>query len=501
MGFFAKLPLFVVLMAVGSAAMLVPAIHATALDLHRTAQPFFYGAVLFGVLTALLGLATYNVQVQHAARSQLITLIAAFCVLPLMLAVPMREAIGNISFFDVYFEMVSSITTTGASVFEIPSRVVSPIHLWRALVGWMGGFLILLAAVAILAPLALGGFEVLRPTAKSTAAEALIQQGDVADRIMRFSAQLLPIYLGATLVLWACLVVSGVTPFLGLCLAMSTLATSGITPSGGLNPWQVGIYSEILLFLFMFMAVSRQVYTNEAGRSLLRRLGDDRELRLALIFVSTLPTILFLRHWLGALGAEEQGDLRAALRAFWGALFTVQSFLTTTGFASHDWEAARAWSGLPTPGLVLAGLAIMGGGVATTAGGVKLLRVYALYKHGTREMGRLVHPNSIGQAGKLGRGVRREGAFIAWIFFMLFALSIALVILALTATGLEFEAATAFAISAITTTGPLADAALEGISYGDLGGTAKSILLAAMVLGRLETLAIVALFNPDFWRS
>ncbi|MDA8747509.1 TrkH family potassium uptake protein [Litoreibacter sp.] len=502
MGVLTKLPLFVVLMAIGSLAMLVPAIHALALDLHRTAQPFFYGAVLFGTLTALIGLATYDMPARNVARSQLVTLIAAFGALPLMLAVPMREAIGNISYFEVYFEMVSAITTTGASLFDIPARVVSSIHLWRVLVGWMGGFLILLAAIAILAPLALGGFEVLRPSAKSSAADALIKQGDAANRIMRFSAQLFPVYLGATLILWICLVISGVTPFLGLCLAMSTLATSGITPSGGLNPWQVGIYSEILIFLFMFMAVSRQFYTNEAGRSILRRLCDDRELRLALIFVTVLPLALFLRHWLGAFDREDQGDVMAGFRAFWGALFTVQSFLSTTGFASHDWEAARAWSGLPTPGLVLAGLAIMGGGVATTAGGVKLLRVYALYKHGTREMGRLVHPHSVGRAGKLGRGVRREGAFIAWIFFMLFALSIAVVILGLTATGLNFEAATAFAISAITTTGPLADVALDGaITYADLNNLAKSILLAAMVLGRLETLAIIALFNPDFWRS
>ncbi len=502
MGFVTKLPLFVVLMAFGSAAMLIPAIHALSLDLHRTAQPFFYGAILFGILTALIGLATYGNPVRHQARSQLITLIAAFAVLPLMLAVPMREAIGNISLFDVYFEMVSSLTTTGATLFDIPARLVSPIHLWRALVGWMGGFLILLAAIALLAPLSLGGFEVLKPFAKSSAAEALIKQGDASNRVVRFAGQLLPIYVGATFVLWVCLIFSGVTPFLGLCLAMSTIATSGITPSGGLNPWQVGIYSEILIFFFLFMSVSRQVYTNEAGRSIWRRLGDDREVRLALIFVTLLPTALFLRHWVGAFTTEDQGDIAAGFRAFWGALFTVQSFLTTTGFASHDWEAARAWSGLPTPGLILAGLAIMGGGVATTAGGVKLLRVYVLYKHGTREMGRLVHPNSIGRAGKLGRNVRREGAFIAWIFFMLFALSVALVILGLTATGLDFEAATAFGIAAITTTGPLVDVALDGVfSYAELGVPAKSILLAAMVLGRLETLAIIALFNPDFWRS
>ncbi|NNK78790.1 MAG: TrkH family potassium uptake protein, partial [Litoreibacter sp.] len=183
-------------------------------------------------------------------------------------------------------------------------------------------------------------------------------------------------------------------------------------------------------------------------------------------------------------------------------VFTVLSFLTTTGFISGGWAEARSWSGLPTPGLILAGLAIFGGGVATTAGGVKLLRVYALYKHGVREMGRLVHPNSIGSEGRLGREVRREGAFVAWIFFMLFALTIAVVMLMLAATGLSFEEAMVFAVASFSTTGPLAEVVLDGsLSYVTLSPMAKLVLSAAMVLGRLETLAIIALLNPDFWRS
>jgi len=242
----------------------------------------------------------------------------------------------------------------------------------------------------------------------------------------------------------------------------------------------------MLIFMFLFLAISRQMFTNEAGLPFVQRLRQDREVRITVLIVSFLPLALFLRHWVGALDDLGEGDVMSALRAFWGGLFTVLSFL------------------LPTPGLVLAGLAIVGGGAATTAGGVRLLRVYALYKHGTREMGRLVHPSSIGSAGALGRNVRREGAFIAWIFFMLFGISIAAVILALTATGLEFEAATSFAIAALSTTGPLVDISLTGedaVGYAALTGAAKSVLIAAMVVGRLETLAIIALFNPDFWRS
>ena len=144
----------------------------------------------------------------------------------------------------------------------------------------------------------------------------------------------------------------------------------------------------------------------------------------------------------------------------------------------------------------------MGGGVATTAGGVKLLRVYALYKHGMREMDRLVHPSSVAGKGVAARRMRREGASIAWVFFMIFAISIALVMTALAAAGTSFEDAVILSVAALSTTGPVAVVAGESpINYVQLSDASKLIICGAMVLGRLETLAIIALLNPDFWRS
>jgi trk system potassium uptake protein len=188
--------------------------------------------------------------------------------------------------------------------------------------------------------------------------------------------------------------------------------------------------------------------------------------------------------------------------AFWGGLFTVASFLSTTGFVSTDWDVARSWSGLEAPGLILMGLAVFGGGVGTTAGGVKLLRVYALFIHGKREMDRLIHPSSIGGAGPAARQLRRQGAPLAWIFFMLFAFSIALGMAAFALTGQSFENALVLTIAALSTTGPLVGVAGDTALRLDLlGDAAKLVFAAAMIIGRLETLALIALLNPDFWRS
>ncbi|MDZ7907629.1 MAG: potassium transporter TrkG [Gemmobacter sp.] len=185
----------------------------------------------------------------------------------------------------------------------------------------------------------------------------------------------------------------------------------------------------------------------------------------------------------------------------WGTAFTALSFLTTTGFAAEQWVSARIWSGLETHGMILLGLAMIGGGVATTAGGVKLLRVYALFRHGQYEMEKLIHPHSVGGAGRRARQLRSGGSHVAWVFFMLFATSIAAVVAALTLVGITFDSALILAIAALSTTGPLATLAGEvPVRYAELGHDAKLILGVAMVLGRVETLAVLALLTPDQWR-
>lgn len=500
-----SLPFLVILAGIAALAMLVPAAYAYVVrDLHA-ARVFLYGGMLFLILSAMIGIAAQRPREHVHVRRHLLALLGAYTILPLMLAVPFHEAVRNTTFLNAYFEMVSSLTTTGATLFEEPGRLSNPVHLWRAIVGWMGGFLTWVSAFAILAPMNLGGFEVISRTGPGAGQSAQVTRAaDISERLQRYAGRLFPIYAGLTVVLWVALILAGESSFVAVCHAMSTLATSGISPVGGLQNGTGGIAGEVIIFVFLIFAVSRLTFSSSADqpRLRLRLLREDPEFRLALFAITAVPALLFLRHWVGAYDIDEVQNLGAALRALWGSVFTTLSFLTTTGFETSDWADARSWSGLNTPGLILMGLALVGGGVATTAGGVKLLRVYALYKHGRRELARLVHPSSVGGAGAAARQIRRQGATIAWIFFMLFALSVSLVMAALALAGLDFESATVLTVAALSTTGPLVGVAAETpISLADLGGAAKGILCAAMVLGRVETLAIVALLNPEFWRS
>lgn len=501
-----RLPLFVLLMGIGSLAMLLPSIHALTLDNFRVSRPFFYSSLLFLVITAMIAIAMNGVgSGRHHARNQLLTLVATFLVLPVMLAFPFYEAHGRMTFLDAWFEMVSCLTTTGATLFDNPWRLNVSLHLWRAIVGWMGGFFMWVAAFAILAPMNLGGFEVRTNGVVGTGRDMnqISRIADPGERFARFALWLGPIYLGITLALWVGLIIGGDRSFVALSHAMATVSTSGISAIGGLYWSNSGFVGEIFIFVAMFFAVSRLTFSRGMIGEERSSLIGDPEVKMALALIIAVPSLLFIRHFIGAIETQsDTSSIQLALAALWGAVFTSLSFLTTTGFESQSWGSATSWSNLNTPGLALIGLSLIGGGIATTAGGVKLLRVYALFRHSERELERLVHPSSIGGSGSEARQIRRAGAFVAWIFFMIFALSIVGVMAALALTGVQFENAMVISVAALSTTGPLLEVAAEDpISISGLRDMSKFIIACAMVLGRLEALAIIALLNPDFWRN
>ena len=494
----AELPLLVVLLGLSGAVALLPALYAIGVDDHDHARDFLYSALILIVLTVMLGIATAAYTPRDPARSHLAALVLAYAVLPFALVLPLREALPDTSLVNAWFEMISAFTTTGASVYP-PDRLADAVHLWRATVGWFGGFLFILAAYAILAPLNLGGTEVSSGRVPGRGAVGTAQIAPAADpaaRLTRFAVVLFPAYAALTFLLWCGLLVFGENGLAALIHAMGTLSTSGITGRTPFEASGAGLPGELLVFLCFVFAITRRALPGVRLAENRRPLLQDPELRLAALLILTVTLILFLRHWLVSGDLDTEGAAEAA-PAFWGILFTAASFLTTTGYVSADWQTATLWSGIGTPGLVLLGLAIVGGGTATAAGGVKLLRVYALLRHGERELEKIIHPSSIGRGGGEARRLRREGAQFAWVFFMLFATSIAVVSALLLLQGVGFEQTMVLAIAALTTTGQLADlGAAEPILYAKLTDPVKIILGIAMVVGRLETLALLALILP-----
>jgi trk system potassium uptake protein TrkH len=319
---------------------------------------------------------------------------------------------------------------------------------------------------------------------------------------LKHAATLAPLYTGLTVTLAILQIAVGEGGFVALCHSMSLMATSGISPVGGVDGGVGGRGAEMLMFLFMIFALSRLAFSSDTAQAGYSRLDRDPEFRIGMLVVFATTLILFARHFLSSYDMGLEENLTIAFHAFWGGLFTTMSYLTTTGFVSADWDEIQNWSGLGSPGMILMGLSVIGGGVATTAGGVKLLRVWALYLNGLREMDRLMHPSAVVQLGGSATRVQQDGAFLAWVFFMLFALSLAGLSVGFSALGMGFDQSLVLAVSGLSTTGPLIQMGTDaGLAVWQLGAGGKFLYCFAMVLGRLETLALIALFTPDLWRN
>jgi trk system potassium uptake protein len=141
------------------------------------------------------------------------------------MALPMIEAVPDTTFANAWFEMISAFTTTGATVYD-PARLPDAVHLWRAVVGWFGGFVTLLSAYAILAPLNLGGAEVSTgrvPGRGALGASQVTRTAEPTERLVRFALQLFPVYTALTLALWVGLLIAGDDGITALIHAMGTL--------------------------------------------------------------------------------------------------------------------------------------------------------------------------------------------------------------------------------------------------------------------------------------
>ena len=180
-------------------------------------------------------------------------------------------------------------------------------------------------------------------------------------------------------------------------------------------------------------------------------------------------------------------------------LFTSISFLTTTGFVSEYMPFKDGKLGIGM--LLMAALATFGGGVATTAGGVKLLRIFILVSHSKSEIDRLVIPSRVVSGQNGGQSGGFNNAMLACVFFMLFLITLAAILLGLALCGISAQRSLQLTLASLTNTGPLVTVMSAGeVVILDLPVIAKILLIFSMVFGRLEVLALLALLNPKIYR-
>ena len=488
----AEYPLLVITMFVSGLAMFVPATLALNLNLHTESRSFFYIGLIVILLSVFAAIATRKRASAYTSVGQLLGIMLTFIILPIIHAAPVYEITPGMSMLDAYVEFISCITTTGIQVHAWPGDYSGPVQFWRAEVAWLGGLLFWIAAISVFRPLGLGSLGEGLGTPKTGTPSGLRNRGRFTPDLIQKGVMLaVPLYLSATTILWCLLILVGIKPFEAAMLAMSTLSTSGIVPQGPHISIQTTLAAELAMFVFLFLALTKMFLTGRRREMVPRAVLHDTELGLVFILVPCALFLIIAFDWHVLVRGYNTGDLDLMLRSIWGILFTSVSFLTTSGMTSMHWPAT---GGLGFPEFVLMLLALIGGGAATTAGGIKLLRVYLIYRSCRKEVERMLYPSMVLKQGmRLDRSIPAS-AGEAWIFIILFLFTLAAVQLMLTMTGLDFSTSFVLAITALSTTGPLADTVL-GVQnmLVTVPPAAKLVTGFAMVIGRVELVVFVYL--------
>ena len=382
---------------------------------------------------------------------------------------------------DAMFESMSGLTTTGATVLRDFSDVGRGLFFWRSMTQWLGGMGVIALFVAVLPRLAIGGRELFFAEAPGPDDEK------VSPQIRRTAAILWRLYAGLTLLETLALKVAGFTWFDSICHAFTTLAAGGFSP----HPQSIAGYqnpaAEWIIIVFMFLAGANFALQYRAiAQGSLRLIGRDEELRAysGVIMMATLTLAILLY------GTMSFGDnIRTSL-------FQVLSIVTTTGYASVDFQL---WNDQAK--VVLLGLMFIGGCAGSAGGGPKVVRHLLLARFTFQELRRTLHPRAVLPVKLGGRVVPEsvlQGVIVFFLFYILtFAVCAFVVVLfgADLVTGISATAATLGNVGpGFNMVGPMGH-------FADLHPVSRVVLTGAMWIGRLEVLTVLVVLRPEAWRQ
>jgi trk system potassium uptake protein TrkH len=400
---------------------------------------------------------------------------AAFGALPFLLS-----DLG-LSYTDAFFEAMSGITTTGSTVLTGLDDAPRGILLWRSLLQWLGGIGFVVMAVAVLPMLQVGGMHLFRT-------EFSDPSGKVLPRVGQLATGIGSVYLGATVACMVAMWIAGMTAFEATAHAMTTIATGGFSTSDqsighfGSAPieWIATVFMIVgsLPFLLLWGALRGKAF------SLLR----DTQVQWFAAIIATSVAAIALWQWLA--GGQA---LSVAIRE---SAFNVTSIITGTGYASADyWQ----WGTFPAAAFLF--FMFIGGCAGSTSCSVKVFRYQILYQALIVQMVRLMRPHGVAVPHYNGRPIPDSVTDSVFAFFFLFLLLFALLAFGLSALGLDFVTAISSAATAIANVGPgLGDVVGPSGTFASLPATAKWLMAAGMLLGRLEVFTVLVLLSPSFWR-
>jgi len=404
------------------------------------------------------------------------------------------QDLAFLSFISCYFEAMSGLTTTGATVLKNIATIPPGLLFWRSYTHWLGGLGIVVIFVAVLPGMGASGKRLFRFETSGISQDGITPNIQDQARILMF------IYFGFTIaeVLLLKLVDSDITWFNALTHTFATLATGGFSTTnasaGGFSPAVQWVMIGFMVLAGINFGLYQRLYS---GR--FQQVFQNNELRfyLALLFVSAIIIALSISTTSYHTTSGELATL-STVDVIRDAVFQTVSIQTTTGFTTVNFEE---WGLLPKA--VLIGLMFVGGCGGSTSGGIKVIRILACIKVMWNELERAFRPSVVRpvRIGTHTMDTSQRLSVLSYVLGILFLFGLGTVLLMLTEAGIDGTTALTASIAALNNIGPgLARVgAIENYSW--FSDTGKLLLCILMAIGRLEVFAVIVVFMPRFWRT
>ena len=438
-------------------------------------------------MTVIIGLSVYFIfrrsPVETVTQREGIAIVAlGWIAVGLFGALPFYLDGTFVTFVDAFFESVSGFTTTGSSVMTNIETVSKGLLFWRAFIQWLGGMGIIVLSIAILPFLGVGGMQLYKAEVPAPVPDKL------KPRIRDSALILWKVYALFTVVQVILLMFGGMDLYDSLCHTFTTMPTGGYSTKNASIAHYDSIYIDTVIIIFMVIAgINFSLhYQLIRGRPLV--FWKDPECRFFLITVIFLIALVSFNIF-----GTVYDDIGQAIR--YGA-FQVVSIITTTGYATADYEKWPAMSQL-----ILLLSMFLGACAGSTGGGVKAVRVMVCLKYCYNELFSLIHPHAV-RVIKLGGkpvpdAVTRSILGFLALYVGLFAVSAVV----LSGMGVDFITAVASVAATLGNIGPGLGMVGPVDNFAAIPYMGKWLLIWCMLLGRLEIYTVIILIVPEFYRK
>lgn len=406
------------------------------------------------------------------------TILPAFATLPLMLY------IDGLSFTDAYFETMSGMTTTGATVLSDLDKLPPSINFWRGLLQWLGGMGIIVLAVAILPLLGVGGRQMFKAETPGP-----MKDTKLTPRITETAKVLWVVYAVITLALILSLKLAGMSWIDAIVHAFAAMSLGGFSShDASVGYFDSPLIEAILIFFMLIAAINFATHFLAWRQKSLKAYLRDAEVQPLLVVVlgSCVGVALYL--W-------RAGTYDSFFTALRYVSFNLVSVATDCGFANTDFNQWPIFA--PIWMLFLSCICANAG---STGGGIKMMRTLLLFKQGMREMIRLIHPQAQVPVKLGGQVIPNQIVFAVLAFMSIYGATVISTTLLLTATGLDFISALSAIIACINNMGPGLNQVGPATTYAVLTDFQTWVCTFTMLAGRLELFTAFILFTPAFWR-